>query len=383
MVRKGSISVGIDASNVGIAGSATHLVEILRSVSPAQHGIEEITVWGPDHLIDRIKSRDWLHLRSPSLLTRSLLHRLYWQQCRLTGLAEESYDVLFVPGGLYLGQFRPFVTMMRNMLPFDPQERSRSGVSFDRLRYHLLEWGQKKTFRDAAGTIFLSRASREAFQTRHGCLEGRTAIIPHGVSRRFDHSSVEDSSDLRFTNGGSFRWLYVSPIRLYKHQWNVVRAIQILRGDGYRARLDLAGHSKSKAMKKLRPVVQEADPNNEFITYHGRVPHEKIDELYDRADAFVFASTCETFGQVLTEAMQAGLPIACSDRSAAPEVVQEAGTYFDPEQPYDIADAMRRLMDNDELRREKAKIARRRAETFTWDRCAHDTFSFISELARN
>ncbi len=379
-MRNELISVGIDASNIGSAGGATHLVEILRSVSFVKHGIDEITVWGPDHVTSRIESRDGLRLRSSSLLNRSLLHRLYWRQFRLSQLAQECCDVLFVPGGLYLGSFRPYVTMMRNMLPFVSQERARYGISAARVRLHLLEWGQRKTFENAAGTIFLSDASKEAFEARHGRLQGETTIIPHGVSERFTSSEKDVRVSELNEESSSFRWLYVSPIRLYKHQWSVVRAVKMLREKGYNVTLDLVGHANAEAMRKLQAALEEVDSNGEFISYHGRVPHREVDELYRGADAFVFASTCETFGQVLTEAMQAGLPIACSNQSAAPEVVGDAGVYFDPEQPSEIADAMRRLMVDKNLRRETALAGSRRVDMFDWERCARDTFSFLRRV---
>jgi len=130
-------------------------------------------------------------------------------------------------------------------------------------------------------------------------------------------------------------------------------------------------------MEKLRRSLKEIGPYSKFVCYHGRVAHEEVNRFYRRADGFVFASTCETFGQVLTEAMQSGLPIACSNRSAAPEVVQDAGLYFNPERPNEIAEAMHALMINDQTRTEKAAAGTRRAGQFTWERCARDTFSFI------
>ena len=377
------LSIGIDASNIGVAGGATHLVEILRHLDPSNHNIGRVLVWGGQGLLDRIESREWLELLNPSQLERSLLHRLYWQQFRLAKEAADC-DVLFVPGGLYLGRFRPFVTMMRNMLPFDLEERARYGISVDRLRLHLLEWGQRKTFQRAAGTIFLTRTSQNTFVEQHGKLPGHIAIIPHGVNKKFAHDpETRDFHHPVSKNGKPFRWLYVSPVRLYKHQWNVVRAVEMLEKMGYSIELDLVGHANSSALTKLRSVRQQVDPGGEYIRYHGRVPHRRVDNFYRRADGFVFASTCETFGQVLTEAMQTGLPIACSNRSTAPEVVQDAGEYFDPERPDQIAAAMQKIMEKEDLRKERAQLARERADEYSWSRCARETFSFILDVCKS
>jgi glycosyltransferase involved in cell wall biosynthesis len=376
------LTIAIDASNIGVAGGATHLVEILRAVEPSRHGIEAIYIWGPEHLESHIEARSFLHFRSPSALNKSLLHRLWWQQLRLADVAA-GCDVLFVPGGLYLGRFRPFVTMMRNMLPFAPRERARFGFTLNRLRYHLLEWGQQKTFDNAAGTIFLTQTARDAVVERHGSLDGGTTIILHGVSGRF---ATEDNLDqpppASDEEDSPFRWLYVSPIKLYKHQWTVVRAVSALREEGYSVALDLVGGGEPRAMKKLRDALRKTNRDGKTIRYHGRVSHQKIDDFYRNSDAFVFASTCETFGQVLTEAMQAGLPIACSSRSVAPEVVQDSAVYFDPKNLSEMVEAMRTIMDNSELRKRKAQAGRNRVREFSWDRCARETFSFLTEVAR-
>jgi glycosyltransferase involved in cell wall biosynthesis len=250
------------------------------------------------------------------------------------------------------------------------------------VRYHLLEWGHRRTFNNAAGTIFLTSQARDTFVDHNGQLEGQTTIIPHGVSERF---ACENDNDVyrNFEDNVPFRWLYVSPVKLYKHQWNVVEAVDRLRKEGYPVELDLVGGAEPKAMEKLRRVFREIDSNEEAVRYHGGVSHERIGRFYRTSDAFVFASTCETFGQVLTEAMQAGLPIACSNRTSAPEVVQDGAVYFDPNAPSEVAGAMRKLMDNPELRKRKVRAAQSRVENYSWERCARETFSFIIEATQS
>ena len=109
--------------------------------------------------------------------------------------------------------------------------------------------------------------------------------------------------------------------------------------------------------------------------------YTELHALYADADLCVFASSCETFGQILTEAMSAGLPVACSNRSAMPELLGDAGVYFDPENSLDIARALRELIDLPELRTEKAWASFERAKTYSWARCARETFGFLAEIA--
>jgi glycosyltransferase involved in cell wall biosynthesis len=63
-----------------------------------------------------------------------------------------------------------------------------------------------------------------------------------------------------------------------------------------------------------------------------------------------------------------------------PELLGDAGLYFDPERPDEIAHALRRLLGDPELRGKLAAAAFQRSAAFSWDRCARETFGFLGEL---
>ena len=60
-----------------------------------------------------------------------------------------------------------------------------------------------------------------------------------------------------------------------------------------------------------------------------------------------------------------------------PEVLGDAGVYFDPEQPEEIARALRELIESPQLRTELANASYQRAQQFSWQRCADETFGFL------
>jgi len=67
--------------------------------------------------------------------------------------------------------------------------------------------------------------------------------------------------------------------------------------------------------QRLEKMIVKLDPSNEYIKYSGAVDYDSIHDIYSSSDIAIFASSCETFGMILTEAMAAGLPIACSNRA--------------------------------------------------------------------
>lgn len=374
--------LAIDASNIRAGGGVTHLVELLRAADPPAHGFNQVIVWAGSPTLSRIEHKPWLIKRPEPLLDRSLIHRVFWQRFRLSKLAREAgAQLLFVPGGSDASGFQPLVTMSQNLLPFEWEELRRFGWSLRTAKGLLLRATQSRTFRDAEGLIFLSEYGKAAVLKVVPKLLGESVTVAHGVSTRFSIPPRRQRPATDFTTDKPCRILYVSAVEGYKHQWHVVRAVAQLKADGTPIALDLVGPPGS-GTRRLRDELREVDPREDFIRYAGEIPHERLHELYANADIAVFASSCETFGQIVLEAMSAGLPIACAGRSAMPEILGEAGVYFDPESPPTIAAALRTLIESPALRAEKADAAFKRAKAFSWERCAEETFGFLHRTTK-
>ncbi len=168
----------------------------------------------------------------------------------------------------------------------------------------------------------------------------------------------------------------------YKHQIEVGRAVARLRSSGIPVSIDFAGDLWGDYGKSVSNEFRRLDPEQKFIRLLGSVPFDQLHDLYARADVFAFASSCENLPNILLEAMAAGLPIACSDRGPMPEVLGDAGVYFDPEQPENIAAVLEKLLLDHSLRTRLSIQAQARAREYSWKRCASDTFSFIESVAR-
>ena len=373
--------VGIDASNIRAGGGLTHLAEVLAALDPSGHGIERVTVWGGRKTLDRLPNRPWLVCAHETALDGSALHRAIWRWCRLDKQLRIHCDVLFAPGGVYRGGFRPFVTMSQNLLPFDHAERARFGLTLTRLRYHLLEHLQSATFRRADGVIFLTEIAKRKTLAAVGDIGAQSKTVPHGIAPGFLREPRPPRKLEDCTGGKPLRILYVSIVNLYKHPWHVADAVCRLRRAGLPVQLDLVGRAYPPALRKLRQVLDRIDPKGECVRYLGPIPYDQLASTYADADVFVFASSCETFGMIVLEAMASGLPVACSERSAMSEALGDTGAYFNPESPADIAATLRTLAENSEQRGSLAQQAYERAQTFTWDNCADETFSFIVNCA--
>jgi glycosyltransferase involved in cell wall biosynthesis len=120
--------------------------------------------------------------------------------------------------------------------------------------------------------------------------------------------------------------------------------------------------------------------NESSVITTGFLPDDEVALLMHQADIFTFPSLYEGFGLPLLEAMEAGIPVVCSDRGSLPEIGGEAVLLFDPLDINDMAEKLLRLMVDKQLREELSERGKLRARKFSWRKCAQETLEIYSEL---
>jgi len=124
--------------------------------------------------------------------------------------------------------------------------------------------------------------------------------------------------------------------------------------------LALVGGSDPKVFANV-PVDVPAD-----VLKLGAVDDETLRKLYLGARALVFPSLYEGFGLPPLEAMHLGCPVIASDAGALPEVCGDAALQVKPQDVAALADAMRRLGEDDVLRGRLVQAGLRRAAESRW-----------------
>lgn len=313
-----------------------------------------------------------------------LPRRIFGQQVQLPReLEEEGCQVVFFPGGTLPRRVSSrTVTMSQNMLPFEPAEAARFGNwSAMQLKMRVLRHVQSQSLRRAHGVIFLTRYAETTVARALGGLPGARALIPHGIEPRFLQAPRQPRPLADCTAQHPFRVLYVSILMPYKHQMEVALAANRLRTGGIPIEMRFIGAPWGRYGEEFRGLVDRLDPKRDFLIWTGAEPFASLHSIYQSSDAFVFASSCENLPNILIEAMAAGLPVASSNRGPMPEVLGDAGVYFDPEAPESIAAALYKLMRDTAMRSRLADAAWRKAAYFSWERCAKETFDFIANVA--
>lgn len=251
-----------------------------------------------------------------------------------------------------------------------------------RLKMWMLRYLQQRSFKKADGLIFLTNYAHEYISRHIGDIEGSIATIPHGVEERFLQAPRSQKRFEDFSAEKPFRFLYVSILMPYKRQVEVAWAASELRNQGLPIVVDFVGGSGGSYAQKFKNLLTRLDPFGQYLIWHGAVPFNTLHNFYKRANGFVFASSCESMPNILVESMASGLPIAASNRGPMPEILGEAGIYFDPERPTSIAEVMREMFHNEKLREALADAAWKKGTSYTWRQCADETLNFVVNAVR-
>jgi glycosyltransferase involved in cell wall biosynthesis len=135
----------------------------------------------------------------------------------------------------------------------------------------------------------------------------------------------------------------------------------------------------------LRAKVFTVGPNSgaDRVFYAGRIDDDDVAGLLRNAAGFIFPSLYEGFGIPPLEAMVNECPVIASKIPSVEEVCGGAALYFDPHDPVALADAMQRILTEDEPQRDQRKArGARQAMTFTWEHSAGALIDFCrAELA--
>jgi len=119
------------------------------------------------------------------------------------------------------------------------------------------------------------------------------------------------------------------------------------------------------------------------VTFTGFVEDDELASLYNNASLFVFPSLYEGFGIPPLEAMAFGCPVIASNRTSLPEVCGDAAYYVDPTDVKQIAQAIKRLVTDENLRNELVAKGRKRLKYFTLEESVLKLYGILKTEMRH
>ncbi len=228
----------------------------------------------------------------------------------------------------------------------------------------------KVSARRARAIITVSEFSRREILARLPVNPQRLFVVYNGAGPDgfWDaHQRLEARSDMPVDG----RYLLAfSSINAHKNIAALIRAFaRLSHGGDYR--LAVAGHLPRGA--ESLPELAESLGVGSRVIFTGYVSEELKARLLRNARLLAFPSLYEGFGLPVIEAMQAGVPVACSRAAALPEIAGAAARFFDPHDIEDIRSALDELLTDEHLRARLVEAGRLNARRFSWASTARRT----------
>jgi glycosyltransferase involved in cell wall biosynthesis len=204
----------------------------------------------------------------------------------------------------------------------------------------------------------------------------KTEVVPAGVEFRFrpiDQAAELERVQRRYKLERPFI-LSVGTLEPRKNFVGLVEAYSLLIGARNRERnnersllkLVIAG-GKGWLYEEIFATVERLNLS-ERVIFPGFVADEDLPALYNLAELFAFPSFYEGFGLPALEAMACGTPVVTSNSSSLPEVVGQAGIMVEAQDTEGLAQAMERVLHDEDLRRSMSEKGLRQAKQFTWEK---------------
>lgn len=168
--------------------------------------------------------------------------------------------------------------------------------------------------------------------------------------------------------------VYVGGMNAHKNILGLLKAMPAVIAKHPDVHLAIVGSTSGKGfwdnVPELQAFVAANPPLADHVHFTNYIPDEALVELFGSTDALVFPSLWEGFGLPAVEAMSCGVPVLASNLSSLPEVVGDAGLFFDPHSVDDITRAVLEFFGDPELQATLKARALPQAATFTWDKAA-------------
>ncbi|WHE06914.1 glycogen synthase [Thermoanaerobacterium thermosaccharolyticum] len=296
-------------------------------------------------------------------ITSNIVHCHTWYTFMAGFLAKMLYDI-------------PLVVTIHSLEPLRPWKEEQLGNG-----YHLSTWMEKTGIEAADRIIAVSNDSKKDIMKCYNVPEEKIEVIYNGID--LNQYKKTDSNIARKKYGIDGRYiLFVGRISRQKGIIHLIDAVKYLPQD---VKVVLCASSPDTEEIKIE-MKEKVKLYPNIIWIDKMVTKEEIIELYSNAEVFVCPSVYEPFGIINLEAMACNTPVVASATGGIKEVVVDGETGFlvEPGNPEDLAEHIKKLLDDRGLAATFGANGRKRVEEmFSWESIAKKTYDMYEDVIEN
>lgn len=351
----------------GVGGTEIYLRSLLTALAETDRANEYFVFTNRETGADVAPKASNFRVVPQAVRARSRPGRILWEQTALPlTVARLRIDVLWNPGFT-----APLACPCPQVTTFHDLQHKRHPEYF---RWWDLPFWRFFLFWSAQVSrriVAVSGTTAKDLRRFYRLPEEKIRVVPSGVDPVFFEVAGRRRPE-RFL-------LAVSTLHPHKNLEGLLRAFARFRREHPEFRLVVCGmHGFATGMAhELRDRLGLTGA----VDFPGWIPREEVYDLFARAWAFVYPSKFEGFGLPVLEGLAAGVPSACSEIEPLASIAGDAALQFEPSDPEAIAEAMRRLVEDEALRARLAQAGPQRAAEFGW-RTAAEAMLRVFEEAR-
>jgi glycosyltransferase involved in cell wall biosynthesis len=226
---------------------------------------------------------------------------------------------------------------------------------------YLPGWFTKLTakgiLKNASTVIALTEHMKDAMQAIYS---RDVVVVPNGINLN-ENTEGEAEGE----NPGK-RVLFVGRLHPVKGAQYLLGAMKIIHQKLPEAKLVLVGDGEER--EHLETLTDNLGIR-ECVEFAGRVPHERVQDYMNQAEVFVLPSLSEGFPVTILEAMACGLPVVATRVGGIPDIIEDGinGYLVGTMNQEQIAEALLKLLQDEQLRNNISDSNRETAEKYRWD----------------
>ena len=173
---------------------------------------------------------------------------------------------------------------------------------------------------------------------------------------------------------------YVGNLSPHKNVRGLIRAYKALpEWLREKYKLVLGASKKAKYFTDIEKVIREMELLSE-VFFTGFIEEKDLPTVYRMSELFVFPSLYEGFGLPPLEAMASGCPVVSSNSAPMTEVLGDAALFFNPYDVEEMSSAMKKMLEDENLRDRFQQKGLERARIFTPEKMTEEIISLLESI---
>ncbi|MEM2870080.1 MAG: glycogen synthase [Thermoplasmata archaeon] len=289
-----------------------------------------------------------------------IVHSHTWYMNLAGALAKKLYGI-------------PAVATVHSLEPLRPWKAEQLGRG-----YELSKWMEREGLLACDRVIAVSEGMKRDITRCYPIPPSKISVVHNGIDPRV----FRPSQDMRVLKRCGVGRPYVLFVGRLTRQKGVQVLVEASRGfpPGTQTVLATGRPDEPGIVAELAGLLKG---RRDVVWLNRALDRRELVALYSSASVSVTPSLYEPFGLVVLEAMACGSPVVASRVGGIPEIVEDgrSGFLVPPGDSRALAEAVSRLLGDEELRERFARRARERVERrFTWDIAARKTLDIYRRL---